>query len=85
LGGDEFVILFKHLANREDATQLAERLVCDLAISLNVAGREVSVSASIGVAFSGEHLCARDLLDAADKAMYQAKTAGKARYQVFET
>ena len=84
LSGDEFVILFEHLSRREDATQLAERLVRDLAISINVAGREVRVGASIGVVLSGEHVRARDLLDAADRAMYQAKAGGKARYQVFD-
>ena len=74
--------MFEHLAYRGDAIQLAERLVRDLPISLNVAGHEVSVS--IGIVLSGEHRRARDLLNAADRAMYQAKVAGKARYQVFE-
>lgn len=83
LSGDEFVILFEYLFHREDAIQLAERVVRDLAISVNVAGKEVSVGASIGVVLSGQQLRARDLLDAADRAMYQAKAAGKARYHVF--
>jgi diguanylate cyclase len=83
LGGDEFAVLFEHLAHIKDATQLAERVLRDLAISFNVAGREVSVSASIGIALSEQQRHARDLLHAADSAMYQAKAAGKAQYRVF--
>lgn len=85
LGGDEFAVLLEHLAHPGDAVQLAERVLRDLAISLKVAGREVSVGASIGVALSDRQLRARDLLEAADRAMYQAKAAGRARYQVFDT
>ncbi|CAA9588608.1 MAG: diguanylate cyclase/phosphodiesterase (GGDEF & EAL domains) with PAS/PAC sensor(s) [uncultured Truepera sp.] len=84
LGGGEFVILFEHLAHIGAPAQLAERVLRDLTISLNVAGREVGVAASIGIVLSGRHLHARDLLDAADKAMYQAKAAGRARYHVFD-
>ena len=84
LGGDEFALLLEHLTHAGDARQLAERILRDLAISLNVAGREVSVAASIGIALSDQHLRARDLIDAADRAMYQAKAAGKAQYRVFD-
>ncbi len=83
LGGDEFAVLLERLPHPSDAVQLAERVLHDLAISLKVAGREVSVSASIGIVLSGEERHARDLLNAADQAMYRAKAAGKARYQIF--
>lgn len=82
-GGDEFAVLLGHFAHPEDATQLAERIVHDLAVSLTVAGREVTVGASVGVALSGRHPHARDLLSTADTAVYRAKAAGKGRYQVF--
>lgn len=83
LSGDEFVVLFEHLTHFNDALQLAERVLHDLTISLNVGGREVKVSASIGVVLSGGEHHARELLNAADQAMYQAKAAGKAQYRVF--
>ena len=83
LSGDEFAVLLEHLSGPEDATQLAERMVRNLVVSSNVGGHEVSVSASIGVAFSGQHVEMLNLLHAADTAMYQAKAAGKARYHVF--
>lgn len=84
LGGDEFAMLVASLVDPQDATQLAERLLSELVISLGVAGREVSVSASIGIALSGRWRHARELLDAADRAMYRAKAAGKAQYRVCE-
>lgn len=83
LGGDEFAVLFEHLAHLKDATQLAERVLRDLAITFTVAGREVSVSASVGIALSEQQRHARDLLRAADTAMYRAKTAGGSQFQVF--
>jgi len=83
LGGDEFAVLLERLADVSDATRLAERLLRDLAISLEVAGRMVSISASIGIVFSDQPLREGDLLDAADTAMYSAKNAGRAQYRVY--
>lgn len=83
-GGDEFVVLLEHLPHDNDVAQFTERILRDLAISLNVAGREVSVSASIGISLSDQQRHVRDLIDAADRAMYQAKAAGKAQYRVFD-
>lgn len=83
LGGDEFAVLLPHLADLNDATLLAERLLHDLAITLEVGGRTVSISASIGVVFSDQQLGEGDLLDAADTAMYLAKDAGRAQYRVY--
>ncbi len=82
LGGDEFAVLFEHLSHKDDATELAKRVLSDLSITLSVGGREISVSASIGVVLSDTGRYARDLLHAADRAMYRAKAAGKARYHV---
>jgi diguanylate cyclase (GGDEF)-like protein/PAS domain S-box-containing protein len=84
LGGDEFVILFKHLTHPNDAIQLAERVLHDLMISLNVAEREVNVSASIGIVIVDEPQEVQELLKAADQAMYRAKVGGKAQYWVFK-
>ena len=82
LGGDEFVVLLGRLTQIGDATGLAERLLRDLAISLDTAGRKVSVGASIGVAFSDQQF-EGDLLSAADTATYLAKDAGRAQYRAF--
>ena len=80
-GGEEFVIILPHtsLANAE---WLAERLrhnICQLRFEAK--GKEFSVTASMGVACiaEGKDMEMRDLLDNADKALYQAKNTGRNR------
>jgi diguanylate cyclase (GGDEF)-like protein/PAS domain S-box-containing protein len=83
-GGDEFAVLLEP-GDASAAQALADRLAQALDASVAVAGRAVSVSASIGIAFgrSGEHR-ADDLLRDADLAMYMAKRNGKRRFELFE-
>ncbi len=85
LGGDEFTILLDELNETNDAILVAERIQNDLKIPFNLGGREVFVSASIGIALStAGHIRAEDMLRDADIAMYRAKAKGKAQYQVFD-
>jgi diguanylate cyclase (GGDEF)-like protein len=82
LGGDEFAVLLEDLDSTREAVGVAERVIEALETPIVVAGREVLVGASIGVAF-GRH-GAEDLLRHADVAMYRAKALGKGRYAMFE-
>jgi predicted signal transduction protein with EAL and GGDEF domain len=85
LGGDEFIILLHDVHGALDATRVAERITAGLATPFEVAGREVYVSTSIGIAVSGPGYHAPDeLLRDADTAMYRAKAAGKGRSEVFD-
>ena len=85
LGGDEFTILLDDLNDRNEAIIALKRLVAKLTAPLTVAGRELVVTASIGVALSGPRYDDADqMLADADSAMYQAKKLGKARYEFFE-
>jgi diguanylate cyclase (GGDEF)-like protein len=86
LGGDEFTVLLEDLRNATEAIRVAERLQNSLAAApLDIAGREVFVTASIGIAIgSPDHQCADDVLRDADIAMYKAKSAGGDRYAVFD-
>ena len=85
LGGDEFVVLLEDVAEAGDATRVAERVAEKLRASFALAGQEVFVTASIGIAYSdGTHRRLEDLLRGADLAMYRAKHAGKACHEVFE-
>ncbi|WP_303786971.1 EAL domain-containing protein [Azovibrio restrictus] len=84
LGGDEFVLLLPRLAQAEDAAGVAAKLLAALAHPVLVAGHELSVSASIGIALypaDGEDV--ETLLKHADIAMYSAKAAGRANFQFF--
>jgi diguanylate cyclase (GGDEF)-like protein/PAS domain S-box-containing protein len=78
LGGDEFAVLLPE-ADAGGAEAVAERLVSVLAETpLRVDGREVPLGISVGVALFDACGCppAKDLLIAADRAMYVAKAAG---------
>lgn len=84
LGGDEFVILLCEMPESEEAFQVAERIQDDLKMPFDINGREVVISASIGIALSIDGFrTAEDMVRDADIAMYSAKTKGRARYQVF--
>ncbi|MGO9014852.1 MAG: EAL domain-containing protein [Dissulfurispiraceae bacterium] len=84
-GGDEFVILLDDLVSEEHAVNVAVRIHEAMLSGFNLNGREVFISASIGIALSDSAANKpEDLLRNADIAMYNAKTTGKARYSVFD-
>jgi diguanylate cyclase (GGDEF)-like protein len=82
LGGDEFVVLMPDVETEQDALDVAARIIAAFRRPINVEGRSVSVSCSIGVASSGSCAPYDDLLRRADAAMYAAKAAGGRRYAV---
>jgi diguanylate cyclase (GGDEF)-like protein len=84
LGGDEFAILVPSVKNYEDAGVLAGRVIEAMAKPFALAGKEIPVSASVGVSLSLSSDGAGDMLRDADLAMYQAKTAGGGHFRSFE-
>src|SRR3712207_8784153 len=66
-----------------DAAALARHLLTTLTEPVLIGGRSIRPSASIGVATSDSVPSAKDLVRAADAAMYGAKKAGKGRVEVF--
>jgi diguanylate cyclase (GGDEF)-like protein/PAS domain S-box-containing protein len=82
-GGDEFAVLVESATGAPDIVEMAERLAVAIASEpFRVADREISLTASIGVAFAdggaGGHL-----LRNADVAMSRAKGSGGGRVEVF--
>src|ERR1041385_1444431 len=85
LGGDEFTILLDDLNDMNDAITAVKRLVKMLKDPFHLPGRDLAVTASIGVALSAdEYVDADELLRHSDVAMYRAKKLGKGRYEVFD-
>lgn len=83
LGGDEFAMLVPDVSSGEQAELVAKKMVDAFCEPFGVNGRSVTLSASIGVTLSAEHDCAPlDLLDLADKAMYETKRGGNGGYRV---
>lgn len=81
LAGDEFVILLGGLESRDGADLVAQRVLKRLAEPHRLAGQEMRVMASIGIAvYPVDADAGGALLHCADLAMYQAKQMGKSGY-----
>ncbi|HXF99048.1 MAG TPA: EAL domain-containing protein [Gaiellaceae bacterium] len=80
VGGDEFAVLVEDDDAPAAAVDAAERVVEALKAPVQVEGREVFVTASVGIAAGAE---VDELLRSADVAMYRAKSGGKAQYIVY--
>jgi diguanylate cyclase (GGDEF)-like protein len=86
LGGDEFGLLLEDVAAAETAEAVALRIEAELAKPLHFEGREIFISASIGIALSSARLgMPEEILRDADHAMYHAKAKGKARHEIFDS
>ena len=84
-GGDEFVCVLEDLVDNAEAYAVAERVAARLRLPLALGGRDVVVTASIGIVISGVPVPdPAELLRHADQAVYAAKRAGKARVTAFE-
>ncbi len=84
LGGDEFIVLLNEITHSEDASRVAGRILKELAHPITLAGHEVFVTASIGIALyplDGNE--AETLFRNADVAMYHAKNQGRNNYQFY--
>jgi diguanylate cyclase (GGDEF)-like protein len=74
LGGDEFAVLACDLDSREDAEEVARRVVASLALPFTIDGVRLDVQASVGIALAPEHgLDVTTLMQRADVALYAAK------------
>ena len=83
--GDEFAILLEDVTNISDVTKIAERAQRDIRLPIELNGHEIFISASIGIAFGTlDHTSPEQILRDADFAMYQAKSNGHARHEVFD-
>ena len=84
LGGDEFAFILTDLAQAEDATLVAEKVISALSLLFELEGQEIYISASLGISiYPGDGLDADGLLRNADTAMFQAKEQGPAIYRFY--
>jgi len=81
LGGDEFAILLTSVQEPAEAAIVAERLVERITAPIDVAGRHLLVTASVGIALGSS---GAELLKQADAAMYRAKLHGDADYAFYD-
>lgn len=77
LGGDEFTVIIAGAKQRDDVELVAQHFRDALSSPFRIAERTAHLSASIGISsYPYDATSADALLDAADRAMYEAKKAG---------
>ena len=85
-GGDEFLLLMEDIHAPDTATLLSERILAKLRAPIELSTRTIEPSASIGIAlFPDDAQSATSLIEAADKAMYNAKQDGRNRIVSFRS
>jgi diguanylate cyclase (GGDEF)-like protein/PAS domain S-box-containing protein len=85
-GGDEFVLLCRALQDDDDVQFIASRAVRAVGERFVHDGNDLTVTASIGVVVASDPAVAPGvLLQQADIAMYEAKTAGRDGFRIFDS
>ena len=85
IGGDEFAIIQPALGEPRNAAVLAKRIIRSVEAQYEIAGHEIVISTSIGIAVAPEDGVDADcLIKNADMALYSAKTAERGTYRFFK-
>jgi diguanylate cyclase (GGDEF)-like protein/PAS domain S-box-containing protein len=85
VGGDEFVILLPTIGTQQDAIRVGEKILHALNQPFELAGHNLQISSSIGVAVYPKHGVDEKLLvKSADIAMYHAKKNGRNNVKMFQ-
>lgn len=85
MGGDEFVIVMPEFRSMQDVERCGEQIIRSAAQPVEVSGRKVSLSLSVGVSvFPEDGVTAEDLLRNADAAMYTVKDSGRNRLCMYQ-
>jgi diguanylate cyclase (GGDEF)-like protein/PAS domain S-box-containing protein len=87
LGGDEFVIILEGVNDQEETQVVARKIVANVTRPIDIEGRALTMTTSIGIAFRREILSAdaataEALIGRADAALYAAKKAGRNTWRV---
>ena len=84
MGGDEFVIVMPNFHTVRDVERCGEQIIRNASQPVEISGRKISLTLSIGVStFPENGRTAEELLGNADTAMYAVKDSGRNRICVF--
>ena len=84
-GGDEFVLIFPDMEIIEEAIQVVQKIIDRFHKPFLIDTHQLVVTTSIGIAvYPKDGMDEEILMKNADIAMYQAKQAGRARYQLYK-
>jgi diguanylate cyclase (GGDEF)-like protein len=83
-GGDEFTVLVREMASRDEVTRLADRIMRAFDKKVSLGGQAIWANASMGVAMVQKPRPGPDeVIGMADAALYNAKMQGRGQYVVF--
>ncbi len=85
LGGDEFVVLVDDVDSRDSLERIAHKLSLRMSEPMNTDAGPLAVTVSIGIAYSMHPPSADELLQRADRALYQAKESGRNTWKMVES
>ena len=84
IGGDEFFVSLPDIHSNVNLFQIAKKMLSAISVPIQSDGRELHLTASIGIALYPEHgRDAETLMRKADMAMHSAKRLGRNRHQMF--
>jgi diguanylate cyclase (GGDEF)-like protein len=84
LGGDEFVVVITYFGEQLNTTYVAQKLIDTIQAPFYIMGKELHVTASVGIAlFPEDGANAETLIKHADMAMYSSKEAGRNAFNFF--
>jgi diguanylate cyclase (GGDEF)-like protein/PAS domain S-box-containing protein len=83
-GGDEFVIFLDPIKDIQEAVEVAERIKRTLEKPIDVEGKAIYTSASIGILMGNNtYTTSNEIFRDVDIALYRAKALGRNRYEIF--
>ncbi|MEX0683515.1 MAG: EAL domain-containing protein [Dehalococcoidia bacterium] len=83
-GGDEFTLLLPRIHSKQDAIEIAERILRVLGEPKCLRGQEFTVTTSIGISmYPKDGRTEQELMANADTAMYRVKERGRNNYQLY--
>lgn len=84
MGGDEFTVILRDIANEEEAVDFAAKLMSKIAEPMRIQDKETKVGVSMGIALHPDHGSNADtLIKHADLALYKAKQHAKGTVKVY--
>jgi diguanylate cyclase (GGDEF)-like protein len=83
VGGDEFLLLLCNVTSQQAVAQVAARLIASLSQPYSIDGREVAISASVGIAGYPDGCSHPKLIARADAAMYASKRSGGSTHSFY--
>ncbi len=83
--GDEFIVVLSSIPNPRDAGRIARRLLDSLRVPIELGGKSISISASVGIVCApADGDTGEELLRKADAAMYAAKQRGRDAFEFYD-